>query len=283
VGEELLRLPRFQRAQLGTAAKIDSEHPVSLPSGDAGTRRGDRVCRVSESIIGASHAVDVAGVTLAYRLAGDPGAPPMVLLHGLGDDEGDWHTVLPRLAATHRVYALDLRGHGRSAHPGRYSFELMRDDVLGFLDAVGVEQCVLIGHSMGGMVGILLAEAAPHRLTRLIIEDVMAPRPGDLSRPPLAPPESPTPFDFAAVNAIRAQLNDPDPAWWERTEAVPVPTLVIGGGPESAIPQHLLAEMVDRMPDATLVTVAAGHHVHATRPAEFLAAVDSFLTARASP
>jgi pimeloyl-ACP methyl ester carboxylesterase len=43
----------------------------------------------------------------------------------------------------------------------------------------------------------------------------------------------------------------------------------------------LLAEMVDRMPDATLVTVTAGHNVHRDRPAEFLAAVDGFLTARA--
>ncbi|MEU6076284.1 alpha/beta fold hydrolase [Micromonospora sp. NPDC047074] len=205
----------------------------------------------------------------------------MVLLHGLGNDERDWRGVLPALAGRHRVYALDLRGHGRSDHPGRYSFELMRDDVIGFLDAVDVERCVVVGHSMGGTVAILLAEAAPHRLTHLILEDVMAPRPGDLDRPPLAWPDTPTPFDFAAVNAIRAQLDDPDPAWWERTEDVDVPTLVIGGGPDSQIPQHLLAEMVDRMADAALVTIPAGHDVHANRPGEFLAAVDAFLAARA--
>ncbi|KAB1161871.1 alpha/beta fold hydrolase [Micromonospora sp. DT46] len=205
----------------------------------------------------------------------------MVLLHGLGEDERDWHGVLAALAARHRVYALDLRGHGRSDHPGRYSLESMRDDLVGFLDAVGVERCVVIGHSMGGAVAILLAEAAPHRLTHLILEDVAAPRPGALERPPLPPPDAPTPFDFAAVNAIRAQLNDPDPAWWDRTDAVDVPTLVVGGGPDSPIPQQLLAEMVDRMPDATLVTIPAGHDVHASRPAEFLAAVDGFLAARA--
>jgi pimeloyl-ACP methyl ester carboxylesterase len=235
---------------------------------------------VTESNVGAVHVAEVDGVALAYRVAGDPAGPPMVLLHGLGDDEGDWHTVLSTLADRYLVYALDLRGHGRSAHPGRYSFELMRDDVIGFLDVVGVERCVLIGHSMGGTVAILLAEAAPHRLTHLILEDVMAPRPGALKRPPLAPPDTPTLFDFAAVNAIRGQLNDPDPDWWAQTEAVDVPTLVIGGGPDSQIPQHLLAEQVDRMPDATLVTIAAGHHVHASRPAEFLEAVHDFLAAR---
>ncbi len=62
--------------------------------------------------------------------------------------ERDWH-MPPQLAQTHRVYALDLRGHGASDFPGQYSFELMRDDVIGFLDAVEVGRCVLIGHSMG--------------------------------------------------------------------------------------------------------------------------------------
>jgi pimeloyl-ACP methyl ester carboxylesterase len=234
---------------------------------------------MTELIDGSPHEADVRGIVLAYRVAGDPVGPPMVLLHGLGDDACDWRTVLAALADRHRVYALDLRGHGRSSHPGRYSFELMRDDVLGFLDAVGVERCVLIGHSMGGTVAILLAQDAPHRLTHLILEDSAAPRPGALERPPLAPPATPTPFDFAAVNAIRAQLTDPDPAWWDRTAAVDVPTLVIGGA-DSHIPQHLLAEMVGRMPDATLVSVAAGHNVHRDQPAEFLAAVNGFLVSR---
>jgi len=85
----------------------------------------------------------------------------MVLLHGLGDDERDWHPCCPRSPLGIGCFALDLRGHGRSAHPGRYSFELMRDDVIAFLDALDVGRCVLVGHSMGGAVAILLAEAAP--------------------------------------------------------------------------------------------------------------------------
>jgi pimeloyl-ACP methyl ester carboxylesterase len=220
--------------------------------------------------------VDIGGLTLAYRAAGDPAGPAMVLLHGLGDDERDWQVVLPALAAGHRVYAVDLRGHGRSSHPGRYSFELMREDVRGFLEAVVGEPCVLVGHSMGGTVAILLARTDPQLITRLILVDVTAPRPGTMPRPPLPPPEEPTPFDFAAVNAIRAQLNDPDPAWWEGLAAVAVPTLIVGGS-RSAIPQHLLAETVEWMPDARLVTLEAGHHVHHDRPQEFIAAVDAFL------
>jgi pimeloyl-ACP methyl ester carboxylesterase len=208
---------------------------------------------------------------------GAAAGPPMVLLHGLGEDAGSWAPVQPGLARRHRVYAPDLRGHGRGPHPGSYSFELMRDDVLGFLDATGIDRCVLVGHSMGAIVAMLVAQAAGHRLTHLILEDATPPRPGELDRPPLDPPEAPTPYDFAVVNAIRAQLHDPDPAWWAATASVEVPTLIIGGA-QSPIPAAMLTATAQRMPDATVVTLAAGHDVHREQPAAFLAAVEAFLT-----
>ncbi|WP_203825866.1 alpha/beta fold hydrolase [Actinoplanes palleronii] len=200
----------------------------------------------------------------------------MVLLHGLGDSSADWHTVLTDLAQTHHVHALDLRGHGSSAHPGAYSFELMRDDVLAYLDAAGIARCVLVGHSMGGMVAALLTLAAPDRVTHLVLEDSSLPRPGSLPRPPLDPPAEPTPFDFAAVTAIRAQLNDPDPAWFASLSEIAVPTLIISGA-ESPIPHELLADSADRIPDAMLVTVTAGHNVHVEQPTAFLTEIHRFL------
>jgi pimeloyl-ACP methyl ester carboxylesterase len=227
--------------------------------------------------LGDLHSVGVDGLRLAYRAAGDPANPPMVLLHALGENGSDWRGVLAELAKAYRVYALDLRGHGASDFPGRYSFELMRDDVIGFLDAVGVERCVLVGHSMGGVVAVLVAEVAPHRLTHLILEDAAPPKPDTWDR---ARPDGLLSFDFAVVNTVVDQLNDPDPAWWERTDAIEVPTLVIGGGPDSHVPQQLLAELAHRMPDATIVTIAAGHHVHTAQPEEFLAAVRGFLAGR---
>lgn len=214
---------------------------------------------------------------LAHRVAGDPAAPPMLLLHGLGHDSQTWDAVLPALARTHRVYALDLRGHGDSPHPGEYSFELMRDDVLGFLGTMGIDRCVLIGHSLGGTVGVLVARAAPHRLTHLVLGDIVPPPPGALDRPPLPVPAEPTPYDWAAINAIRAQLTDPDPAWTADLVSVAVPTLIVGGA-TSHFPQHLLAEAAAAMPDARLVTLDCGHHVHRDRPEEFLLAVTAFLS-----
>jgi len=94
----------------------------------------------------------------------------------------------------------------------------------------------------------------------------------------LAARVKPLPFDFAVVNPIRFQLTNPDPAWWERTTGIAVATLVIGGGPQSQIPQEILADLAGRIPNATLVTIAAGHHVHRDRPADFIAAVRDFLS-----
>ncbi|MFC4068420.1 alpha/beta fold hydrolase [Actinoplanes subglobosus] len=207
-------------------------------------------------------------------VAGD--GPPVLLLHGLGDSGRDWDPVLDGLAAASTVFALDLRGHGDSDRPGDYSFELMRDDVLGFLDAMGLTSAALVGHSMGAVVAVLVAQAAPRRVSCLVLEDATVPRPGDLHRPPLPAPDGPTAYDFAVINAIRAQLTDPDPAWWENTATVGAPTLIVDGA-SSDQRQEFLAASAARMPDARLVTIAAGHDVHRDRPDGFLAAAGPFL------
>jgi hypothetical protein len=92
--------------------------------------------------------VDLAGGTvISCRLSGETSAPPVVLLHALGEDAGSWDKVAARFATQFRVVALDLRGHGTSSWPGHYSFLLMRDDVLGVLDALDLSDVVLVGHS----------------------------------------------------------------------------------------------------------------------------------------
>jgi len=64
------------------------------------------------------------------------------------------------------------------------------------------------------------------------------------------------------VPAIYGQLNNPDPAWWERLTEITAPTLIIRGGPDSHIPQDKLEEATARLPRGTLQVILAGHHVH---------------------
>jgi pimeloyl-ACP methyl ester carboxylesterase len=209
--------------------------------------------------------------------ASPPGAPPLVLLHALGEDSGSWADIIPALSGQFRVIAFDLRGHGRSGWPGpgSYSFELMRDDVLAAADELGLDSVLLIGHSMGGTVATLIAEEQPERVRRLILEDSPPPRPWN--RPDPDRPDGPLPFDWDVVPAIRAQLRNPDPAWWDRLPLISAPVLLIGGGPQSQVPQELLPEAAALLRDGKVITIPVGHMVHNTKPAEFTAAVLDFL------
>ncbi|MFD6204176.1 alpha/beta fold hydrolase [Streptomyces rubiginosohelvolus] len=220
--------------------------------------------------------VQAGGVRLAYRVWGDPEAPPVVLLHGRAGSGETWTRIARDLAADHRVYAPDFRGHGLSDWPGRYSFEMFRDDLHAFLEARNLAGATVVGHSMGGVAAYLLAQREPGLIGRLIIEDAPPLLPLDPPRPPSVRPEGDLDFDWPVVPDIDAQINDPDPAVRERFPEITVPTLVIGGGPDSHIDQEQLAQMVRAIPDAELVTVDAGHLIHTDRPEEFLAALRGF-------
>ena len=217
------------------------------------------------------------GVRLVCHVSGAPDAPPTTSQVPASSPSPCSSTIGGEFARHFRVVAIDLRGHGLSDWPGTYSFELMRDDVLGVLDRLGVDRVNLLGHSMGGTVAYLIAEKEPGRIDRLILEDTPPPYPWGRTAP--EKPDTPVPFDWPVLEAVYDQLNDPDPAWWERVSEISAPTLIIAGGPGSHIPQDKLGEAAARLPHGTLQVISAGHHVHTERPAEFTAAVLAFLGA----
>ncbi|MFJ9416502.1 alpha/beta fold hydrolase [Streptomyces sp. NPDC101227] len=225
--------------------------------------------------------VQVGEVQLAYRVWGEPDAPPVVLLHCLGEDGEDWRGVVGRLAGTHRVFALDQRGHGRSDWPGEYGFARWRDDAIGFVTALGLARVTLIGHSLGAVTALLLAADRPELVDMLVLEEAAPPVPADPPQEVPEQPKGPQSFDWRAKTAVVAERNMPDAFEWDALAKISAPTLVIAGGSTSHIPQHHLAEVADRIPDARLVTVeGGGHFVHEERPGEFLTAVTAFLGAR---
>jgi 3-oxoadipate enol-lactonase len=218
----------------------------------------------------------VGPVHLAYQISGPDDAPPMVLLHGLGESAASWDPVLDALAKSFRVYAVDLRGHGDSDWPGAYSFELMTADVVGLLDELRLGSVALVGHSMGGAVAYRVAVSRPDLVGRLVVEDA----PPALRRELVIPerPAGPLDFDWPAVVAIRTQLSQDDPATWAGLPSITAPTLIVGGGPDSHVPQDKLAEAAGLIPRCDLVTIPAGHYVHTARPEEFASVVLSWLS-----
>jgi 3-oxoadipate enol-lactonase len=223
--------------------------------------------------------VEANGVRLAYEVSGPVDGPPLLLLHALGEDRTSWRAVATALAADGwRVHAPDLRGHGASEHPGTYSFELLRDDVLGFLDALGLRRVTVVSHSLGAMTASLVAMARPDAVRRLVLEEGPLPFPADPPRPvPTAAPEAEASYDWRLLPAIAAQRNEPDPAWWRELTAITAPTLLVAGGPRSHLRQDQLAQVADRIPDCRLITIEAGHMVHDERPEDFLREVRAFL------
>jgi pimeloyl-ACP methyl ester carboxylesterase len=116
------------------------------------------------------HNIEVAGLPTRYLTAGT--GPPLVLLHGAGDNALDWRWVLPALARTHHVYAPDLPGSPESARPAAdYSPAFFERFVAGFLDALGIERAVMVGNSLGGLVALRLALSEPARIGTLVLVD----------------------------------------------------------------------------------------------------------------
>jgi pimeloyl-ACP methyl ester carboxylesterase len=223
--------------------------------------------------------VDADGVRLACRMSGDPEGSPVVLLHGRGANGSDWDGVVPELTRMgHRTYVPDLRGHGRSDRPGTYSYELMRDDLGALLDELGLARVSLIGHSMGGVVAYLYAAKHPERVARLVVEDApVPPLPGD--RPMPERPDGELDFDWAVVEATHAQFSDPPADWLAGLGSITAPTLVLGGGRRSFVPQEQVAALARSIAGGHLVTIPCGHEIHATRPSDFTATVGGFLSA----
>jgi len=133
-----------------------------------GARRPDRQYRV-----------DSSGLGIAVHEWGDEAAPPVMLAHGGFDFAGTYDVFAPRLAdAGWRVVAWDHRGHGDSEHANLYSWDADVRDAVAVFDAVSRQAMPVIGHSKGGALMLQLADAAPHRMTKLVnIDGMPSPRP----------------------------------------------------------------------------------------------------------
>ena len=121
-----------------------------------------------------NHQINVGGHRLHYQVEGPAGGSVVVLVHGLGGRAEDWRNLAPYLAkAGCRVYLPDLIGYGRSQKPADFSYSVHDEAavVLGFLDALDLEQVDLGGWSMGGAIVQHVAADHPQRVRRLMLFD----------------------------------------------------------------------------------------------------------------
>ncbi|WP_284947748.1 alpha/beta fold hydrolase [Acidisoma cladoniae] len=124
------------------------------------------------------------GVTLAFADHKPPKAQgqPIIFLHGWAGDHSVFLPQLQRFHDRHRTIAVDLRGHGASAAPDQaYTVEIFADDVACLLGHLGLRGAILVGHSMGGLVGLEVARLRPDLVSGLMmIDSVLLPPEGFL-------------------------------------------------------------------------------------------------------
>jgi len=98
--------------------------------------------------------------------------PPLIIVHGLYGSSDNWVTIGKALGSRFEVFIPDQRNHGRSRHSDHHSYELMRDDLLEFMDKHSIGKAILLGHSMGGKTIMFFATSFPERVNGLIVVDI---------------------------------------------------------------------------------------------------------------
>jgi len=260
--------------------------------------------------------LDLSGIEIVCRTVGDERAPTVVLLHGWASSRRMWESAQQRLSAQFRTIALDLPGHGESGKPDWtwYSIPRYTDLVVKLMEALELHRPAVVGHSMGGTIGLELASRHPNALECLIaVNPVVTGRVysrclpfGDewvepavrvsrrvwpaasrlLSRPPEALRRR-TPDHVrrntedlgmttadSALGSMRAVLT------WDLTSqlgGIRARTLVIVGDQDRIVAPSEGGLAARTVPGARLTRLRAAHHPHDEVPDEFYPAIEAFL------
>jgi pimeloyl-ACP methyl ester carboxylesterase len=217
------------------------------------------------------------GPTLNYREWGRPDGAVVLLLHGLTSSSLSWRRVAPELGRRFRVIAPDARGHGGSEWTRDYSIDLMRDDVVRFMEQLGILAAIVVGHSMGALAAYQLAATRPDLIRLLVLEEMPPPDPANPPKPIPRRPEPGADYDWRALIAVYRWRNAPPPSWWELTGQIQAPTLVLGAA-HSDLRQSRIEDLSRRIPHATFATMNTNHDGHEARPSEFLIPVEPFIS-----
>jgi pimeloyl-ACP methyl ester carboxylesterase len=251
--------------------------------------------------------VEVNGMQMYYEVSGE--GDPLVVLHGAYMNIPSMGEIIPLLARTHRVYAVELQGHGRTTDIDRpITYPNMADDVAAFMDAIGLEKADMFGYSMGAAVGLQLAIRHPARVNRLaaasvaydvdgwhpdfkamlpeLTVDVMVAMPGfeDEYRK-LAP----NPNGFRGLVEKLIALEHEPMAWEADVRALTTPVLVISGDADVTTLEHsvalfrllgggIMGDMGKPLPASRLAVLPATSHTAVISQADLLHAfIEPFL------
>ena len=254
---------------------------------------------------------------LAFREYGS--GQPLIILHGLFGQSDNWNTLAKRFGENNfHVFTLDLRNHGLSPHSDEWDYVLMAEDLKEFIAEHHLQNPVVIGHSMGGKVGMFFELQNPGIVKKLIVADI-APRAYESHHHVVL--TALNAVDFSVIKTRKeaeAIMNEHIPdfgtkqfllknIYWKDNETglmdwrfnlkvidkeyqnigVEVPnstsnteTLFIKGEKSNYICDSDVTDIKNRFPNYKLTTIAdAGHWIHAEKPHEFFEEVMKFIKA----
>jgi pimeloyl-ACP methyl ester carboxylesterase len=204
------------------------------------------------------HRVEVNGMQMYYEQSGR--GDPLIVLHGAYMNIPMMGAIVPRLAASHTIYALELQGHGRTTDIDRpITYQNLADDVAAFMEAVGIRKADVFGYSMGAIAGLQLVIRHPAKVGKLVFGagaydfegwkpefrasvpkqtvEMMVQTPFAAEYKKLAP--NPNGFPELARKLIALQ-NEPM-AWAEHVKGVKSPVLIIAGDADGMTLEHVVA------------------------------------------
>ena len=245
--------------------------------------------------------VKVNGMQMYYEVSGT--GDPLIVLHGAYMNIPTMGAIIPRLAKTHRVYALELQGHGRTTDINRpITYQNLADDVAAFMDSVGLAKADVFGYSMGAIAGLQLAIRHPAKVNKLVSAsgayDLKGWQPEFTAMIPQMTVEMIVALPFAQeYRKLAANPNgfpelarklialEKEPMAWEaEVKALKTPVLIIAGDADVATLEHSVAmfkllgggvmgDMGKPLPASRLAVLPATSHTAVITQADLLHSV----------
>ena len=213
-------------------------------------------CAERHEAVGAR--VQVNGMQMYYEVSGQ--GEPLVVLHGAYMNIPTMGAIVPKLAQTHKVYALEFQGHGRTTDIDRpITYPNLADDVAAFMDSVGLAKADVFGYSVGAEVGLQLVIRHPQKVNKLVAAsvayDIRGWQPEFTAFIPQMTVEmivgmpfaaeyrklAPNPDGFPALAAKLIALEKEPMAWERDVRAIKTPVLIITGDADVATLEHSVA------------------------------------------
>lgn len=250
--------------------------------------------------------INVNGMRMYYEVSGR--GAPLIVLHGAYMNIPDMGAIIPKLARTHRVYALEFQGHGRTTDIDRpITYQNLADDVAVFMDSMRLQKADVFGYSMGAIAGLQLAIRHPSKVSKLVLAsgayDLEGWHPDfttaipqmtveAISQMPFAkeyPKLAANPKGFPELARKLIALEKEPMAWENDLKALKTPVLIIAGDADVATPEHMvnmfrllgggvMGDMGKPLPSSRLAIMpATAHTAVITQPDLLLAFIAPFL------